>query len=154
MAEKFLTSTYFYLLIALLAGAMMPTQAATNNKMAAFVDSPVLAAFVSFVIGTLALFVYLLLSGVPLTNLSGLKDAPAIAWAGGLLGAFFVAAAVTLVPRLGVAMTFSLIIAGQMIVTLVIDHFGLLGIDIKPVSWPRIAGILLITGGVVLIRKF
>ena len=149
-----MSNTYFYLLIALLAGAMMPTQAATNNKMAAFVDSPVLAAFVSFLVGTIALFVFLLLSGVPLANLSGVKDAPAIAWIGGLFGAFFVAATVMLVPRLGVAMTFSLIIAGQMIVTLVIDHFGLLGVPVKEVSLARLAGILLITGGVVLIRKF
>ncbi len=149
-----MSNTYIYLFIALLAGAMMPTQAATNNKMAAFVDSPVLAAFISFVVGTVALFIYILLAGVPLTTLAGVRDAPAIAWAGGLLGAFFVAAAVTLVPRLGVAMTFSLIIAGQMIVTLVIDHFGLLGIEVKPVNWQRLVGILLITGGVVLIRKF
>lgn len=149
-----MSNTYLYLLIALLAGSMMPTQAATNNKMAAFVISPVLAAFVSFVVGTVALLAYILLTGIPLANLSGVKDAPAIAWAGGFLGAFFVAAAVTLVPRLGVAMTFSLIIAGQMIVTLIIDHFGLLGVDVKPISWARIAGILLITGGVVLIRRF
>ena len=147
-------NTYLYLLVALLAGAMMPTQAATNNKMAAFVDSPILAAFISFFVGTVALFVYLLLAGVPLGNLSGMRNAPAIAWAGGLLGAFFVSAAVTLLPRLGVAMTFSLIIAGQMIVTLVIDNFGLLGVEVKPVNWQRIAGIVLITGGVVLIRRF
>ena len=149
-----MSNTYFYLLIALLAGAMMPTQAATNNKMAAFVGSPILAAFVSFLVGTVALFVYVLLSGVPLANLAGVRDAPAIAWAGGLLGAFFVAAAVTLVPRLGVAMTFSLIIAGQMIVTLVIDHFGLLGVPVKEVSLARLGGILLITAGVVLSRRF
>lgn len=132
----------------------MPTQAATNNKMAMVVDSPVLSAFISFAVGTVALLVYLLMTGVPLGNLSAAKDAPAIAWVGGLLGAFFVAAAVTLVPRLGVAMTFSLIIAGQMIVTLIIDHFGLLGVPEKAVSIPRVAGILLITAGVVLIRRF
>jgi transporter family-2 protein len=149
-----MSNTYLYLLVALLAGAMMPTQAATNNKMAAFVDSPILAAFVSFFVGTVALFVYLLLTGIPLGNLSGVRNAPAIAWAGGLLGAFFVAAAVTLVPRLGVAMTFSLIIAGQMIVTLVIDHFGLLGVPVKPVSVARVAGIVLIAAGVTLIRRY
>lgn len=132
----------------------MPTQAATNNKLAAFVDSPILAAFISFVIGTAALFIYLLLTGVPLANLSGARNAPAIAWTGGLMGAFFVATAVTLVPRLGVAMTFSLVVAGQMFVTLIIDHFGLLGVDVRPVNWLRVAGILLITGGVVLIRRF
>ena len=149
-----MSNTYFFILLALAAGAMMPTQAATNNKMAMVVDSPILSAFISFVVGTVALFAYVLISGVPLGNLSAAKEAPAIAWIGGLLGAFFVASAVTLVPRLGVAMTFSLIIAGQMLVTLVIDHFGLLGVPVKEVSLARVGGILLITAGVVLIRRF
>ena len=149
-----MSNTYFFILLALAAGAMMPTQAATNNKMAMVVDSPILSAFISFVVGTVALFAYVLISGVPLGNLSAAKEAPALAWIGGLLGAFFVASAVTLVPRLGVAMTFSLIIAGQMLVTLVIDHFGLLGVPVKEVSLPRIGGILLITAGVVLIRRY
>lgn len=149
-----MSNTYIYILIALAAGAMMPTQAATNNKMAMVVDSPILSAFISFVVGTVALFAYVVISGIPLGNLAAAKNAPAIAWVGGLLGAFFVASAVTLVPRLGVAMTFSLIIAGQMLVTLVIDHFGLLGVPVKEVSLPRIAGILLITTGVIVIRKF
>lgn len=149
-----MSNTYLYLLIALLAGAMMPTQAATNSRMAAFVDSPILAAFISFFVGTAALFIYLLLAGVSLSNLSGVRDAPAVAWAGGLLGAFFVTAAVMLVPRMGVAMTFSLIVAGQMIITLAFDHFGLLGVEVKPVNWQRIVGVLLIIGGVVLIRRF
>ncbi|PYT00471.1 MAG: EamA-like transporter family protein [Acidobacteria bacterium] len=149
-----MSNIYFYILLALAAGAMMPTQAATNNKMAGVVDSPILAAFISFFVGTVALFVYMLLSGSPLGNISSAKDAPAIAWIGGLLGAFFVTAAVMLVPRLGVAMTFSLVIAGQMIVTLIIDHFGLLGVPVKEVSLARVFGILLIAGGVVLIRKF
>lgn len=149
-----MSNIYFYLLIALLAGAMMPAQAAANNKMADFVDSPILAALVSFIVGTIALIVYLLLSGVSLTSLAGARDAPVYAWIGGLMGAFFVAATVTLLPKLGVAMTFSLVIAGQMFMTLVIDHFGLLGVEIRQVSWPRVAGILLITGGVVLVRRF
>lgn len=149
-----MSNIYFYMLLALAAGAMMPTQAATNNKMALVVDSPILSAFISFFIGTIALFIYVLITGVPLGNLANAKEAPAIAWIGGLLGAFFVTAAVILVPRLGIAMTFSLIIAGQMIVTLIIDHFGLLGVPVREVSLTRIGGILLITAGVVVIRRF
>jgi transporter family-2 protein len=149
-----MSNIYFYILLALAAGAMMPTQAATNNKMALVVGSPILSAFISFLVGTVALFVYVVASGIPLANIATAKEAPAIAWIGGLLGAFFVTAAVTLVPRLGVAMSFSLIIAGQMIVTLIIDHFGLLGVPVKEVSLARIAGIVLIAGGVVLIRRF
>jgi bacterial/archaeal transporter family-2 protein len=149
-----MSNIYFYIFLALAAGAMMPTQAATNNKMAMVVGSPILSAFISFFVGTVALLVYVLVSGESIGSLMSAKEAPPIAWVGGLLGAFFVTAGVTLVPRLGVATTFSVMIAGQMIVTLVIDHFGLLGIPVKEVSFARVAGIVLIGAGVVLVRKF
>ena len=149
-----MSNAYFYLLLALVAGAMMPTQAAINNKLSIFVDSPILAAFISFFVGTIGLLAYLLIAGVPLGNFVSAKNAPAIAWIGGLLGAFFVTSTVVLVPRLGVALTFSLIVAGQMLVTLLIDHFGLLDVPVKEVSFARVGGILLIIAGVVLIRKF
>jgi transporter family-2 protein len=145
---------YFYLLLALVAGAMMPTQAAINNKLAGYVASPISAAFISFLVGTLGLFVYMLAMGTPLASLSNVKDAPAVAWIGGLLGAFFVASTIILAPRIGVAMTFSLIVAGQMLITLVLDHFGFLGLPVKEISLARIGGILLITAGVVIIRRF
>lgn len=149
-----MSNTYLLMLLALAAGAMMPTQAVTNNKMAEVIGSPILAAFISFFVGTIALFLYVIASGVPVANLSSVKEAPAIAWAGGLLGAFFVTASVTLVPRLGVAMAFSLMVAGQMLVTLVIDHFGLWGVPVKEISLARVAGIVLIAAGVVLIRRY
>ncbi|MDH3492361.1 MAG: DMT family transporter [Acidobacteriota bacterium] len=146
--------TYFFIVLALLAGMMMPTQAAINNRLSTFVDNPVLAAFVSFVIGTIALFVYILMAGIPLGNLASLRQATLISWTGGVLGAFFVASAVILVPRLGVALTFSLIVAGQMVITLVLDHYGFLGVPVKEISLYRLAGVALIVSGVVLIRKF
>ena len=151
---KIISSNYVFLLIAVLAGMMMPTQAAVNNKLAGVVSNPVLAAFISFAVGTLALLVYILAAGIPLGNLAAAKNAPLIAWTGGIMGAFFVAAAVILVPRLGVALTFSLIIAGQMLVTLIIDHFGLLGVPVKEINYMRVIGATLITLGVILIRKF
>lgn len=143
-----------WLLLALAAGAMMPTQAAINHKLALYVQHPVLSAFISFAVGTLALLGYILATGIPVSQLALAKNAPVIAWTGGLLGAFFVAAVVTLVPRLGVALTFSLLVAGQMALTLLIDHYGLLGAPVKEANWPRILGILLVIGGVILIRKF
>lgn len=149
-----MSNIYFYFILALVAGAMMPTQAAINNKLASNVESPILAAFVSFLVGTVALFLYTVASGTPLGNLAGAKNASAIAWTGGLLGAFFVTSTVTLVPRLGVALTFSLIMAGQMLITLVIDHYGFLGVPVKEVNLPRLIGVTFITIGVILIRKF
>ncbi|NNE68082.1 MAG: DMT family transporter [Pyrinomonadaceae bacterium] len=151
---KALLGTYFFVVLALLAGMMMPAQAAINNRLAGFLENPVLAAFVSFVIGTIALFIYILIAGIPLGNLASLKQATFVSWTGGVLGAFFVASAVILVPRLGVALTFSLIIAGQMAITLVLDHYGFLGVPVREVSVLRLVGIAMIISGVVLIRRF
>lgn len=145
---------WLFFLLALFAGTLMPTQAIVNNKLAAYVHSPVLSAFFSFVVGTLALLVYILAAGIPLNNLGAVKNAPAITWTGGLYGAFFVTAVVVLVPRIGVALTFSLLIAGQMLATLPIDHFGLLGAPIREFNLPRLLGVIFVIVGVVLIRRF
>lgn len=147
-------NNYFFIFLAILAGMAMPTQATINSKLADSTGSPILAAFVSFAVGTVALFVYILLAGVPLGDLVGAKSAPLVAWTGGLLGAFFVTVMVMIVPRIGVALAFALAIGGQMLATLVIDHFGWLGVPEKPVNLWRVAGAMLITVGVVLIRKF
>ena len=147
-------SNYFFIFLAIAAGMAMPTQAVVNSKLAVSIDSPILAAFVSFAVGTLGLFVYILLTGVPLSNLASAREVPPVAWIGGFLGAFFVSVMVVIVPRIGVALAFSLAIAGQMLVTLIIDHFALLGVAEKPVNAMRVLGAALITVGVVLIRRF
>ena len=132
----------------------MPTQAAVNSRLATTVGSPFLAAFISFSVGTIALFVYILLTGIPPNSLVSLKNAPPILWIGGFLGAFFVSVMATIVPRVGVALSFSLAIGGQMLITLLIDHFGWLGVPEKPINFVRVLGAMLITIGVILIRKF
>jgi transporter family-2 protein len=147
-------NNYFFIFLAVLAGMAMPTQAVVNSKLADSLQSPVLAAFISFAVGTAALFVYILLTGVPLNNLASAKNAAPIVWIGGFLGAFFVSVMATIVPRIGVALSFSLAIGGQMLVTILIDHFGWLGVPEKPVNFWRVLGAALITIGVILIRKF
>jgi transporter family-2 protein len=147
-------NTLFFIVLALVAGIMVPLQGAVNNKLAGALESPILASFVSFVIGTLSLFIFVIVSGTGFSGLASAKNASAVAWTGGLLGAFFVTASVIAIPKLGVALTFSLILASQMLVTIIIDHYGLLDVPVKEASLPRIAGIFLIVAGVVLIRKY
>ena len=146
--------TWFSYLLALIAGAMIPTQAAINNKLVTYVQSPALSAFISFGVGLVALFIYILATKVPLGNLYYSKNAPPVAWLGGLCGAFFVTAVILVVPRLGVALTFSILILGQMIATLPIDHFGFLETPVREMNWPRMAGVVFVLLGVFLIRKF
>lgn len=147
-------NNYFFIFLAILAGMAMPTQAVVNSRLADSVGNPILAAFISFAVGTVALFLYILLTGVPLSDLATAKNAPLVAWIGGFLGAFFVSVMATIVPRIGVALSFSLAIAGQMLITLLIDHFGWLGVTEKPISLLRVLGAVFITVGVILIRRF
>ncbi len=145
---------WIFLIFALIAGAMIPTQAALNNKLATYLHSPVLSAFFSFSVGLIGLLIYILASRIPLSQLSGAKDAPPVTWLGGLCGAFFVTAAVISVPRLGIALTFSIFILGQMLMTLPIDHFGMMGVPVKEINLPRLLGVMLVIIGVLLIRRF
>ena len=74
-------------------------------------------------------------------------------WIGGLYGAVFVAAAAFATPRLGVASTIVLMVAGQMALSLILDHFGFMGVPKQPIDWGRLAGVGLIVCGVLLIRR-
>ncbi|HWU73528.1 MAG TPA: DMT family transporter, partial [Sphingomonas sp.] len=84
---------------------------------------------------------------------AALRGAPAWAWAGGFYGACFVAAMAYAAPRLGLATTLTIAIATQLATALVLDHFGLLGLKVAPISLGKIAGVVLVLAGVVLVRR-
>jgi len=140
-------------LLAIIAGALTPTQAAINNKLTQYVGNPVFSSFISFCVGTIAMIIALLFTKNPFALIHQAKDAPLISWTGGLCGAFFVTAIILAVPRIGVAMTFSLVILGQMLITLPIDHFGFLGTPVKPINLAKIGGVIMVIIGVIIIRK-
>ena len=143
-----------YIVVALVLGAILPVQAAINTRLGKTVGTPAAAAFVSFAVGTVALFTYLLLTRQFNWQTAALVQAPWWIWIGGLLGTFYVAGIVALLPSLGTVLTFSLVIAGQTIAAVVIDHFGWLNVAIREVSPGRILGIILLIAGVVLVRKY
>ena len=143
---------FLLFLMAIVAGAMLAVQAGLNSGLGKAVGSAVYGALLSFVTGGLALFAYCLATGVPLGNLRRGFDLPWYYWLGGVLGGFYVFAIIVLAPRLGVAVTIGLTVAGQMIFSLLIDHYGLLGIPTHEVNWMRIIGVVAIIGGVVLLR--
>ncbi|WP_027182512.1 DMT family transporter [Oleidesulfovibrio alaskensis] len=140
--------------MALLAGATLPTQAGINSGLQAhWAGSPVLASLVSFSVGTAALVCWCLVT----------RTAPAVPvpgttqwwhWTGGLLGAFFVSAVTFLAPRLGATTMVALILAGQVTASVLLDHFGVLGYQARSVNLPRLAGLVMVGAGVYLIRRF
>ncbi|MCU0470339.1 MAG: DMT family transporter [Arcicella sp.] len=145
---------YFLILLAFLCGAVFPTQAGLNAKMTKLVGHPVLAAFFSFLTGLIGLMVYALVARIPLNTLAECKNAPWYVWLAGLLGAFYVSTVIVLMPRLGFALTFGLIVAGQMCISILFDHYGILDTPVREISFGRIIGAVCLVVGVVLIRKF
>lgn len=136
----------------LLAGAATALQGPTNARLVTAVGSPLNAAFVSFAVGTVALGVLaMILQARP--DVGAMKALPWWAWMGGLYGCAFVVSAAWGVPRLGVATTITVMIAGQLLLSLALDHFGALGVEKQPLSLGRIVGVALVIGGVVLVRR-
>jgi transporter family-2 protein len=142
-----------YLAIAFAIGCMIPLQAAINNQLKGRLDeSTLLAAFVSFAVGTLALGIAALVTGQRVAALGNVAGARAGELTGGLLGAFFVFGTTLLAPRIGVAKMVALIIAGQVLVSLLMDRGGWLGLPVRELSATRVAGAILVVAGVVLVN--
>lgn len=143
-----------YLVLAFAAGMLAPLQAGMNTRMGRALGDPLYAALISFAVGTVGLFLYGVFCRMEFAAIRQAATVHWSIWLAGLLGAFYVTATIILTPKLGAALTFSLVVAGQLVMALLMDHLGSFGISVQPVNWPRLLGILLITAGVLLIRKF
>lgn len=140
------------ILLVFIAGSMVALQAPTNAILAKAGGSPILAALISFLVGTVALFIVWLASGNrPATAAFG--GLPWYAWIGGLYGAVFVAVAAYAAPKIGVASLITIGIAGQIAMALILDHLGALGLTREPINIGRIAGAALVVAGVILVRR-
>ena len=134
-----------------LAGVVIAVQAAINARLGQALGNGMHAVLVSFVIGTVGAVLYCLVEGGSVASLETLKAGPWWMWTGGLLGVAFVWSTIFAVPKIGVAVMFPLVVAGQMAAAIVLEHFGLLGSPTQPVSWARIGGVLLVVLGVVVL---
>ena len=140
------------ILVVILAGGATALQAPTNAKLATAVASPVNAAFISFAVGTTVLgIVAALMHTRP--DFAATRALPWYAWLGGVYGACFGVASAWGVPKLGVAMTITLMVGGQLLISLFLDHFGAMGVPRQPLNLGRIAGVALVLAGVLLVRR-
>lgn len=146
--------TVLLLPMALAAGAAVSMQFGVNSQLRGVVGGPVVAAAISFLVGTVALVALALVADRSLPTFGAVVGAPWWVWIGGLLGAFYVFASIILTPRLGAATTVGLILTGQLLASVVMDHFGLLRLPVQEVTPLRLLGVLLMIGGVFLVQRF
>lgn len=145
---------FMSMLIALVAGMLMPVQAGVNARLRDFLGDPVLASLVSFAVGTVVLFFYALATRVPLPTMAAAAQAPVWTWLGGALGAFFVAVSVILAFKLGATGLMAWIIAGQLVASVLLDQTGALGFAVREITWPRAVGVALLLGGALLVNEY
>lgn len=135
--------------VAFAAGIAVSFQAAINSQMAAAVGAnSVVAALVSFLCGTCVLAVIAFARGGLPDALAALPQQPLWKFSGGLLGAAFIFCTVVLVPRIGILNMVVLVIAGQLLTSMAIDHFGLVNVAMRKVTPMRLAGAAVMIAGV------
>lgn len=144
---------YAAMIVTALVGASLAVQIGLNATMRQHVGSPMAAALINFLVGTLVLFLIVLLSRGSLPVLAQAGGAPWWAWGAGLLGAVFIAASTAFGPLIGGATFLALLVAGQMIAALAIDHYGVLSFPVRPVDSWRIAGALLVVAGIFMLAR-
>ncbi|WP_409019127.1 DMT family transporter [Brevundimonas vesicularis] len=140
------------MILLFVGGALTALQGPANARLSVGVGSVVNGALVSFIIGTLALAAIALFMQVKPDG-QAVRGVPWWGWLGGLYGCLFVTGIAWGVPRLGVSTTLTVVVAGQLILGVILDHYGAFGSPIQTISWGRIGGILLIIGGVLLVRR-
>ncbi len=138
-------------LVALGSGMALAVQVGMNNMLRSRMGNPLLAALVSFAIGLVALFGFVALSRPVLPDRGRLLDSPWWAWGGGLVGAVYVASAAAFAARLGAASWLGLIVTGQILASLTMDHYGLVGFPQRPVTLWKLAGALIMLAGVTMV---
>lgn len=139
--------------VAMLAAAIIPIQAIVNGRLGQEVQNPLLAALISFMGGTIALSLMLVAAVRGLPKLPQEAELPWFLWTGGLLGAVFVTVVLVLVPKIGTANVLAAAIVGQLLMSLVVDHFSLLGVPQSSISLTKISGVLLLVTGMLLIQR-
>ncbi|MCU0706264.1 MAG: DMT family transporter [Fimbriiglobus sp.] len=156
-------TTTLYVGLAAAAGSCIALQASANGKFrqnlaAGAADSapdylgPAWASYFSICGTILCATVAMLVIRPPLPTREAFQSTQWWNWIGGPLGALIVLAGATLTPRLGAAVFIAAVVGGQILSSMLLDHFGLMGLPQQPLSVGRVVGAVLVVGGVACVK--
>lgn len=149
-----MNNSFLLIALAILAGAMIPFQSAMNAALGKSLHSAYFSALTVFMLAALALTVFTIITQQKPPGLQAFASAPSWSYLGGLLGSIYILLIILLAPKLGIGNVTVLVLLGQLLAALIIDHFGLLGASLHAFNWQRLLGAILLISGVYLIRKF
>ncbi len=144
---------FLFYLLPIFAGVAITVQSGINSQLRIAIQHPVMAAFISFLSGTIVLAIILLFSKSSWPAFDSYSTVSWYKFSGGLFGVFVVTVTLLSVTEIGAANMFVLIIAGQLITALVMDHFGMLGLKANPISFQKLFGILLLVCGAYIVNR-
>lgn len=124
------------LLLAVFAGAVVPFQSAINANLGRGLGHPLWATLASLTVSILVLLPVILALRLPLPSMAFITQAPMWMWAGGAFGVCFIALALILLPKLGASGFIALAMTGQILASLLLDHFGLFGLVERHLTAP------------------
>ena len=142
-----------YMAAAVVLGALLAFQPLMNAILARAIGSPWGATAVSIMVSWLAAMAMVLAAGHGTMTRATLAAVPWWVYLAGLIGAAFVGGAVVIAPLTGGLLFFACVIAGQLLGATLADHFGLFGLETRPVSVARALGIALVLGGALLAQR-
>lgn len=143
-----------YYILAILCGIGTSLQSGVNSELRKSLNNPILAAIISFSSGLfLLLIIYPFFSKSEVPSFSTLRSISIWQFTGGVLGAFYVTSVIMSIQKIGSANMITLIVGSQLLMAIVLDHFGWLGFQTQPLNIWRILGAVFIVCGALLILK-
>jgi transporter family-2 protein len=139
--------------LALGAGISVVVQQILNANLRTELNSAIWSGLTSYALGLLCMVTLATVLREPIPAVGIITRIPWWAWSGGIFGAVFIGLSILVAKQLGAATLIALLVTGQMMAAITLDHFGWLGLTQRPIDLPRIIGVCLLIGGVVLIRR-
>lgn len=145
-----LNDLIFPILLAAMIGVALATQTAINSQLRQYLNSPLQAALISFAVGTFCLILLVYSQPIVRPSLNQLSLIPWWLWLGGCLGVYCLSISIYTAPKLGFLSFTGLVLFGQLLMSMLLDHFGLLGVEKNPIQWQRFLGTVFIALGIIL----
>src|SRR6266545_4245825 len=145
---------YLLMFLTFAIGGFLPVQAILNTRLGRQTGGPFMGSLLIFFVGLICLLAFILSTNTSaVLQLRPVSVGPWYIWLGGLLGAIFVGYITWVNQQQGVALTFALVVSGQVFSSLIIDHYGLLGSAVRTITLEKIIGAVLIIIGIILIKQ-
>lgn len=143
----------YFSVLALLAGAAIAIQAGMNAQLGVLLKSPLLAAAVAFMVACGSVVAVVAITARQFPSATHIYAVPGYLWLSGVISAFGVASFYFLIPRMGVGPMMSFALTGQLLIAMLISHFGWFDLPETPITVSKLVGVLAMIIGIVLINR-